>query len=52
MRAEVDQAAQRKRGRPCMPQIELGREYMLAVGQPPPDAGYADQYLAHLGPRG
>ena len=31
-----------------MPQIELGREYMLAVGQPAPDAGHADQYLAHL----
>ena len=31
-----------------MPEIELGREYMLAVGQPAPDAGHADQYLAHL----
>ena len=30
------------------PTIELGREYMLAVGQPAPDGGYADQYLAHL----
>ncbi len=33
---------------PSMPEIELGREYMLAVGQPAPDAGHADQYLAHL----
>ena len=30
------------------PRIELGREYMLAVGPPPPDEGYADQYLDHL----
>jgi hypothetical protein len=30
------------------PTIELGREYMLAVAQPAPDSGYADQYLAHL----
>lgn len=30
------------------PSIELGREYMLAVGPPPPDEGYADQYLDHL----
>lgn len=30
------------------PLIELGREYMLAVGQPAPDEGYADQYLDHL----
>jgi len=33
---------------PSMPEIELGREYMLAVGQPAPDAGHADQYLAYL----
>ena len=35
-------------GTPVFPEIELGREYVLAVGQPPPDAGYADQYFAHL----
>lgn len=29
-------------------QVELGREYMLAVGQPAPDEGHADQYLAYL----
>lgn len=33
---------------PVFPDIELGREYMLAVGQPAPDEGYADQYLDHL----
>ena len=31
-----------------LPTIELGREYMLAVGQPAPDEGYGDQYLDHL----
>ena len=30
------------------PNIELGREYVLAVGGQAPDAGYADQYLDHL----
>jgi hypothetical protein len=30
------------------PEVELGREYMVAVGPPPPDSGYADQYLAYL----
>ena len=34
------------------PSIELGREYMLATGQPAPDAGYADQYLAWLNEEG
>jgi len=33
---------------PMFPTVELGREYMLAVGQPAPDEGYADQYLDHL----
>jgi len=33
---------------PVIPQIELGREYMLAVGQPAPDGGHADQFMAHL----
>ena len=33
---------------PVIPDIELGREYMLAVGPPAPDGGHADQYLAHL----
>lgn len=33
---------------PVFPDIELGREYMLAVGEPAPDEGYADQYLDHL----
>ncbi len=33
---------------PMVPMIELGREYMLAVGSPTPDEGYADQVLEHL----
>jgi glycosyltransferase involved in cell wall biosynthesis len=37
---------------PVYPEIELGREYLLSVGQPPPDTGYADQYLAHLNDEG
>ena len=43
--AEIDAAERRD---PVFPTIELGREFMLAVGQPPPDEGYADQYLDHL----
>ena len=31
-----------------VPLVELGREYMLAVGSPGPDDGYADQVLGHL----
>ena len=45
---EVAEAASAEAREPSMPEIELGREYMLAVGQPAPDAGHADQYLAHL----
>ena len=30
------------------PDVELDREYMLSVEQPPPDEGYADQFLDHL----
>jgi glycosyltransferase involved in cell wall biosynthesis len=45
---EVAAAASAEVREPSMPEIELGREYMLAVGQPAPDAGHADQYLAHL----
>ncbi|MDP2287402.1 MAG: glycosyltransferase [Actinomycetota bacterium] len=42
-------AAQAAGARPSMvPLIELGREYMLAVGSPTPDDGYADQVLEHL----
>ncbi|MCX6432281.1 MAG: glycosyltransferase family 1 protein [Actinobacteria bacterium] len=48
MRDEVAAAAAAEARTPVIPEIELGREYMLAVGQPAPDAGHADQYLAHL----
>jgi glycosyltransferase involved in cell wall biosynthesis len=34
--------------KPMYPSIELGREYVLAIGGQAPDAGYADQYLDHL----
>lgn len=30
------------------PEVELGREYMLVVEPAGPDAGYADEYLAHV----
>ena len=43
--AEIDAAEERE---PVFPTIEIGREYMLAVSQPAPDEGYADQYLDHL----
>jgi glycosyltransferase involved in cell wall biosynthesis len=45
---QVAVAAAAEARTPVYPEIELGREYMLAVGQPAPDSGYADQYLAHL----
>jgi glycosyltransferase involved in cell wall biosynthesis len=44
----VAMSAEQEGGQPVFPTIELGREYVLAVGQPAPDAGYADQYFAHL----
>lgn len=48
MMAEVARATAAEARSPVFPEIELGREYMLAVGQSPPDTGYADQYLAYL----
>jgi hypothetical protein len=45
MKREIGAADRRD---PVFPTIELRREYMLSVGQPPPDEGYADQYLDHL----
>ncbi len=44
---EVEQMGA-ERAPQVFPSVELGREYVLAVGQPPPDAGYADRYFAHL----
>lgn len=43
--AEIEAAERRD---PVFPTIELGREYMLAVGPAAPDEGYADQYLDFL----
>ncbi len=45
---EIAAAAAAEARIPVYPEIELGREYMLAVGPPAPDSGYADQYMAHL----
>ena len=45
---DVLQAAARKARTPMAPEIELGTEYVLGSGPPPPDGGYADQYLAYL----
>ena len=44
----ASEIAAAERRDPVFPTVELGREYMLAVGQPAPDEGYADQYLDHL----
>lgn len=48
MTAEVARAASMESRSVVFPEIELGREYMLATGSPAPDTGHADQYLAHL----
>ncbi len=45
---EVARATAAEARTPVYPDVELGREYMLAVGPPAPDSGYADQYLAYL----
>ena len=48
IRAEVAGAATTE-GRTSMhPEIELGREYMLAPAAAAPDVGHADQYADHL----
>ena len=52
MMADVARAQASEGRQPMYPEIELGREYLLAVGQPPPDTGYADQYLAYLNEEG
>jgi hypothetical protein len=48
IRTDMDRAAAAKGRQPVFPEIELNREYMLAVPQPAPDGGHADKYLAHL----
>lgn len=45
---EIEMAESAPAGRPVYPRLELGREYMLAVGGAAPDTGYGDQYLAYL----
>ena len=50
MLEEAALAAATEARTPVIPEIELGREYMLAVASPP-DAGHADQYYAHLAAR-
>jgi hypothetical protein len=48
MIAEVATATTMEGRTPVFPQLELGHEYVLAVGQGAPDSGYADQYFDHL----
>jgi glycosyltransferase involved in cell wall biosynthesis len=48
IRTDMDRAAAAKGRQPVFPEVELNREYMLAVPQPAPDGGHADKYLAHL----
>lgn len=45
---DIDSASRSEARTPMYPRIELGHEYVLAVGGQAPDAGYADQYLDHL----
>ena len=46
--AIADEIEHAERREPVYPSVELGREYMLAVGGEPPDEGHADQYLDYL----
>ncbi len=48
MGKEIAAAAAAEARIPVYPEIELGREYMLAVGPSAPDSGFADQYMAYL----
>jgi glycosyltransferase involved in cell wall biosynthesis len=45
---DVTYALSTESRKPMYPSIELGREYVLAVGGQAPDAGHADQYLDHV----
>jgi glycosyltransferase involved in cell wall biosynthesis len=45
---EVARATTAEARTPVYPEVELGREYLLAVAPPAPDTGFADQYLAYL----
>jgi glycosyltransferase involved in cell wall biosynthesis len=45
---DVTYALSTESRKPMYPSIELGREYVLAVGGEAPDAGHADQYLDHV----
>lgn len=46
--AIAQEVARAERRPPVYPTIELGREYMLAVGQPAPDESFADRLQDHL----
>lgn len=50
--ADIDLARTQEGRPPVYPAVELGREYVLSLGEPAPDAGYADQYFAHLQAQG
>jgi glycosyltransferase involved in cell wall biosynthesis len=45
---DVTYALSTESRKPMYPSIELGREYVLAVGGQAPDAGHSDQYLDHV----
>ncbi len=46
--AAVTQVSRMEGRKPVIPTIELGREYVVASLQAPPDGGHADRYLAYL----
>ena len=48
IRADIDRAVAAEGREPVYAEIELDREYALAVVPPAPDGGHADKYLAHL----
>lgn len=45
---EIEAAHAAEGSEPVHPEIELGKEVMLSVPQPAPDAGHADQMFEHL----
>lgn len=49
---EINEARNAEERPTMFPEIELGHEYMLAVAQPEPDGGFADQYVDYLNTEG
>ena len=46
--ADIEQARASKESKPVFPQIELGREYVIAPMQAAPDAGHGDKVMDFL----